>query len=419
MSRTAISLEEFNKRLSGAINLAPGLDRVWITAETSDLRVAGGHCYMELIDKHPTSGIPRAKCRAVIWASNYARLGARFAAETGGRLRSDIKIMACVSANFHPVHGLTLVINDIDTAYTLGELERRRMLILDQLRQDGVLECNRQLPWPATCLRVAVISASGAAGYGDFIKQLYHNPSRLAFTTTLFQAVMQGERTSASIIAAMESIMEQLDAFDCVVLIRGGGAVSDLASFDDYELAFNIAQFPLPVIVGIGHERDVTVLDYVANTRVKTPTAAAEFLIARMTAVLDRLKNLGADILRTVTDTVGAQHRQLAYSAARLPLLARAVIENNRHRTGTHLDQAITDAVHNAVRRQKDRLNAHEALLDTLSPEATLRRGFSITRIDGHAVTSATKLTPNSTIDTLFADGSSAASKITQINTKP
>lgn len=404
-ARKAITLAELCGRLGRAVAAAQGLDGVWITAETSDVRSSGGHCYMELIQKDPAGGQPLAKSRAVMWASAFMRLGAAFYAATGIRFRSDLRIMAKVSVNYHAVYGLTLVISDIDPSYTVGDLARRRMEIIARLQQEGVYDLNRELPWCDTPCRVAIVSARGAAGYGDFLKHLYLNPYRLRFTTELFEAVLQGERTPASVIAALERIMERVDDFDCVVIIRGGGAVSDLASFDDYDLAANVAQFPLPVVVGIGHERDVTVLDYVANSRVKTPTAAAELLIGRMAQTLAAVRNLGREIFRTVTDRVAGQRRQLAYYQGNLPALVRNVIDSRRRRVGPDASQALATLVRNNLARRSDRLTALDELLHALSPEATLRRGYSITRKDGHAVTDASTLRPGDLVTTTFASG--------------
>ena len=407
--RRAIPLAELCRRIGYAVNSAPSLSDVWVTAETSDVRTSGSHCYMELIQKDEAGGTPLAKCRAVIWASAFARLGAAFYAATGSRLRSDMKIMARVTANYHTVYGLTLVISDIDPAYTVGDLARRRMEIIARLQDDGVYDLNRELEWSPTPCRVAVVSAAGAAGYGDFVKHLHLNPFRLRFDTTLFPATLQGERTPASVIAALEAIMERVDDFDCVVIIRGGGAVSDLASFDDYELAFNVAQFPLPVIVGIGHDRDTTVLDYVANTRVKTPTAAAEILIGRMADALQSVRDLGRDILDTVSARLDGQHRQLAYYQGTLPAIVRSVIERNRRRTGAEVAASLTATVRSHLARRTDRLTALGEMLDMLSPEATLRRGYSITRHDGHAVTDASSLPTGALLTTTFAKGTATS----------
>ncbi len=408
----SITLLELNRRVTSAIAVTPGLQGVWITAETSDLRSSGGHCYMELVQKDERTGTPLAKSRAVMWASAYQRLGAMFYAATGTRLRSDMKIMARVNANYHPVYGMSLVITDINPDYTVGDLARRRNEIIARLRAEGVFDMNRNLPWPQLPVRVAIVSARGAAGYGDFMKHLHGNPLRLRFHTELFEATMQGERTVPSVVAALEAIAARDGDFDCVVLIRGGGAVSDLASFDDYTLASNVAQFPLPVIVGIGHERDVTVLDYVANTRVKTPTAAAEALIGMASNAYERLRATGDAILTLVKDRIAGQRQQLAYYQGSIPALARSIVERNRQRLGPEIPAAITAAVRSTFARANERLAALGVLLDTLSPEATLRRGYTITRVDGHAVTAADPLDPGTVITTTFAGGRISKSTI-------
>lgn len=408
----SITLLELNRRVTSAIAVTPGLQGVWITAETSDLRSSGGHCYMELVQKDERTGTPLAKSRAVMWASAYQRLGAMFYAATGTRLRSDMKIMARVNANYHPVYGMSLVITDINPDYTVGDLARRRNEIIARLRAEGVFDMNRNLPWPQLPVRVAIVSARGAAGYGDFMKHLHGNPLHLRFHTELFEATMQGERTVPSVVAALEAIAARDGDFDCVVLIRGGGAVSDLASFDDYTLASNVAQFPLPVIVGIGHERDVTVLDYVANTRVKTPTAAAEALIGMASNAYERLRATGDAILTLVKDRIAGQRQQLAYYQGSIPALARSIVERNRQRLDPEIPAAITAAVRSTFARANERLGALGVLLDTLSPEATLRRGYTITRVDGHAVTAADPLDPGTVITTTFAGGRISKSTI-------
>ena len=274
------SLLEFNAVLRSAVAGAFP-DKYWISAEISELHVnAAGHCYLELIEKD-SRGATVARQRAMIWAAVYRLLKPYFEQETGYRLAAGIKVLVQVSVSFHELYGMSLAICDINPTYTLGDAARKRAEILRRLTEEGVAEMNRELPVPLVPQRIAVVSSGTAAGYGDFIDQLQNNPYRYIFYPVLFPAVMQGERTEASIIDALNRIYAFADNFDCVVIIRGGGATSDLGSFDSYPLAVNVAQFPLPVIVGIGHDRDETVLDYVAAVRVKTPTAAAEWLVAR------------------------------------------------------------------------------------------------------------------------------------------
>ncbi|MDO4319072.1 MAG: exodeoxyribonuclease VII large subunit [Bacteroidales bacterium] len=408
----ALTLLEFNSRIGRALAAAPELIEEWVTAETSDVRVSGGHCYMELIDKDAATGVVRARARATIWASRYVRLSATFIDATGSRLASGIKVMVRVSANFHPVYGLSLNITDIDPSYTLGDLLRRRREILARLESEGVVDRNRSLVWPDVPSRVAVVSAAGAAGYGDFINQLYTNRYHLRFSTTLFEAVMQGERTVPSVMQALGEIYAEHDAYDCVVIIRGGGATGDLASFDDYELARLVAMFPLPIIVGIGHERDVTVLDYVANMRVKTPTAAAEWLIGRGADALAELRDTGAEIMRLVNSRLQQSHRRLDSIAGELPPLTRGIIARMRMRVGDEAAERITQLACDCLRRQSDRLRSLAELIDTLSPEATLRRGFSITRVDGRAVTDSASVPAGAVITTTLASGQIRSTKV-------
>ncbi len=404
MNCPTITLLELNRRIGTALNLAPGLCNIWVTAETSDVRVSGGHCYMELIQKND-SGTPLARCRAVIWASAYSRLAAKFAEATGSRLTSDMKVMVLANVSFHPVYGLSLVVNDINPEYTLGDLARRRMEIINRLKEEGVLDLNHELDLPQLPSRIAIVSAAGAAGYGDFIRQLHNNPMRLRFTSTLFEAVMQGERTAPSIIAALDRIMERIDDFDCVVIIRGGGAVADLASFDNYDLAFNVAQFPLPVIVGRGHDRDVTVLDYVAWRHVKTPTAAAELLVGAMADAYAEVLGTGNAILTTVRSAIAGQRQQLAYCQGLLPSLAMSVVERNRHAVGIHTSELLASSVRSIIRQSLQRIASLGELLEAISPQATLRRGYSITRAGGHAVTDSTAIAAGTVLTTTFANG--------------
>ena len=269
MGETAISLVEFNRRIGGLLHDA-SVQRCWVVAETSDVRQSGGHCYLELVQKDAQTGQTLARMRGIVWASVYARLRCEFERATGQPFASGMNVMVEVSANFHEQYGLSVVITGINPTYTLGDMARQRLEILNRLRSEGIIDMNKQLPWDDVAQRVAVISAAGAAGYGDFMNQLHNNPSGIKFYTCLFPAVMQGQSTVTSVIAALERINDYADLFDCVVIIRGGGSTSDLNSFDNYDLAANVAQFPLPVICGIGHDRDNTVVDSVASVRVKT-----------------------------------------------------------------------------------------------------------------------------------------------------
>ncbi len=405
MEVQAISLLELNRRVGAVLSSAQGINNVWVTGETSDLRCSGPHCYLELIEKNPDTGAPVARARATIWGARYTYLNNLFRSATGSPLASGIKVMVQASVSYHPVYGLSLNITDVNPEYTLGDLLRRRREMIARLTAEGIIDMNRQLPWPSVASRIAVISAAGAAGYGDFINQLYTNRHCLRFTTRLFPATLQGENTAPSIIAALQDVIDSGEDFDCVVIIRGGGATGDLASFDNYELAANIAMFPLPVIIGIGHERDITLLDYVANMRVKTPTAAAEWLISRGAEALERVYGLGNMILDAATARLGAAHRRLANIAGQLPALTGGIIARNAMMVGERAERQMMQDITMQLKRRADRLTALRQLLDTISPEATLRRGFSITRIDGRAVTSAKEVHAGSVLTTSLASG--------------
>lgn len=422
---TALTLLQFNTLLSEVIASAPALRSAWVVAETSDLR-RSTHCYLELIQKNPDTGETVARARATIWRTTFQQIDADFYMATGQRLDSGMKVMVKVSANYHPAYGLSLNITAINPSYTLGDLMRLRREILARLTAEGVINLNRQLPFPIPALNIAVISAEGAAGYGDFMRHLFDNPHRINFKVQLFPALMQGVQAPASIINALEQIAEIEGAFDCVVIIRGGGATSDLASFENYELAANIAQFPLPVIIGIGHERDITVLDYVANTRVKTPTAAAQLLISQASDLMQRVDNAARAITSAATSMMAATREQLAYISSRLPFLPANIIASSNRRLDSltmrlitssrttltpvqaSLDRSLTRlaaATSAIIDRRHNRLDALGRLTEALSPQATLSRGYSITRVEGHAVTSPDQIPEGATVTTTLAGG--------------
>lgn len=424
-----ITLSRYNELITQAINSTPGLQNQWVVAETSDLRVVRGHCYMELVEKND-AGTTVAKLNAVIWSSNYPRLVAKFMAATGAELKTGMKVPVKVSANFHSQFGFKAVISDIDPSYTMGDMARQRLEILKRLKADGIIDMNKELPITAVPQRIAVISAAGAAGYGDFMNQLANNPYRLKFYTCLFGASMQGAQTVPTVLAALDRINDHLDLFDAVVIIRGGGATSELNSFDNYDLAAAVAQFPLPVIVGIGHDRDETVLDFVAAIRVKTPTAAAEWLINRGTNALAHLDELQETVVTAVRDTVGHAREQLAYYTSMIPAASRRIIDTNMLRLDnytkaiplaannliaaqcTRLDRALErmgEAVEHALQREQQRLQALGDKAALLSPENTLQRGYSLVTKDGKCVTTSSQLQPGDHIHVQFAEGSTAA----------
>lgn len=428
MPDQSISLLELTRRIAYLVQ-APETQNVWVTAELQDVNARGGHCYMELLQKDE-AGRQVARIRGCCWANIYGPLARRFYQTTGQQFASGLKVMLKVSASMHPVFGLSLVVLEANPEYTLGDLVRRRMEIINRLQKEGVLEMNRQLQWPKVVQRIAVISAKGAAGYGDFLNQLYHNPMRLRFHTELFQATMQGTSAPASIIDALSRIADRQEEFDGVVIIRGGGATSDLQAYEDYDLAVAVAQFPLPIAIGIGHERDITVLDWVANTRLKTPTAVAEWLISRNENVLNALGVAGNKILQLVNDRLAGNKQQLAQAEALLPVATRGTLDRRNQRLRqaiaslaglpaakiqpalARLDafpQRIADAIAARITFARGQINAQEHILKVLSPAATLARGYSITRIDGHAVSSVQAVPPGSILEITLSDGTISA----------
>lgn len=425
METKPVTLLQLTKYVASLV-MVKETQNVWVTAELSDVAVRGGHCYMELLQKNESTGATEAKARAAIWANVYSRISSEFFHATGQKFASGMKVMVKASVSMHPVYGLSLVINAVDPSYTMGDLMRRRNEMIARLRAEGIFDLNRSLTWENPLLRIAIVSAEGAAGYGDFMNQLGANPLRIRFTTRLFPAIMQGERAAESCIAALDAINNDIASWDCVVIIRGGGATSDLLGFENYELAAHVAQFPIPVIVGIGHERDVTILDYVACIRVKTPTAAAEWLLAKGKELIDELDRLGLEIHHAVSDRITGCKEQLGIIEGRLPGLPQAALDRAKSRLerftlGLHriaagriapqmsrlqsMETSLAMILPESIKRRSTKLDAIAALLDALSPAATLRRGYSITRYNGHAVTSAESVPAGSEMETTVADG--------------
>ena len=420
----SLTLLEYNRRIKNLM-YDPDVQNCWVTAETSDLRVSRGHCYMELLQKNE-QGATVAKLEAVIWANTFARLDAQFFQVTGKHLASGMKVMVNVNANFHEQYGLKAVINGINPEFTLGDMERIRQEIIALLTKEGIIDMNKQLSWPLVPQRVAVISARGAAGYGDFLNQLHNNAYGLKFYTCLFEAVMQGVNTVPSVIAALDRIAADEEMFDCVVIIRGGGATSDLNSFDNYDLGANIAQFPLPIITGIGHDRDVTIPDMVSKLHVKTPTAAAEFLVQCGLVQLNRLSEMATAVVSSSREAIAHAREQLSYYGSYIPLAAHKLVDNNKLRlrgyaqsiplvvngriSNQHLllqryVDVVKATIANSLERQRMVLNALSDKVNLLSPQNTLNRGYSLTTLNGHVVTSATAIHSGDRLVTKLKDG--------------
>lgn len=399
-----LTLYELNSRVRQALSRALP-DDCWVQAELSDVRVnAAGHCYVEFVQKDPRNHSLIAKARGTIWGNVFRLLRPYFERETGQPFSAGIKVLVQVRVEFHELYGYSLTVTDIDPSYTVGDMVRRRREILRQLEEEGVLSLNKELSLAILPQRIAVISSPTAAGYGDFCNQLSSNPYGLQFYPTLFPAIMQGDRVEASVLDALDHIHASLDEWDAVVIIRGGGAVSDLSGFDTYLLAAACAQFPLPVITGIGHERDDTVLDMVAHTRVKTPTAAAEFLISRAHETALRLEALAESVQAWTADLLAKQRRRLADMVLRLPQMATFRIAHERERQ-TRLWGRLTSVTALMLQAKRHQLQLLAQRTDACDVGRILSKGFSLTTVNGRAVTDASALHEGDVMHTRVAKG--------------
>ena len=423
-SPNTITLQEFNNRIKRLL-ADPSVMNCWVVAETTDVRI-NQHCYLQLLEKNPKTGTTVAKIKAIIWGSQFRFLNARFKQVTGRDIGNDMKIMVCLSVNYSPQYGLTVVINDINPEFTLGDMERQRQEILNRLTQEGIIGQNKTVPVPPVLQRIAIVSAAGAAGYGDFMKQLTDNKYGVCFYPCLFQATMQGVKTVPTVLAALDKVEQNQHLFDCVVIIRGGGGTEELNSFDNYDLARRVATFPLPVIVGIGHERDITVLDYVAGIRVKTPTAAAEHIILQAANALAHIGDLSNQVVSIARDYIARAKEQLSYYAGNLPIMAQRIIDTNTLRLQNfiqniplHVQRRIEgenaqlarqkDAIKNAVAQVKMketmRLEALGDKIELLSPRKVMARGYTLTTCEGKIMTDAAQLEAGKLVTIHFRDG--------------
>ena len=405
MSQQAYTLRQLNLMVRDAIE-AELSDEYWVQAELAECRENRGHCYMELIEKDEQSNTPIARASAKCWKTTWIVVRPHFERTTGQPLHAGMKVLLRVYPQFHEAYGFSWIVTDIDPTYTIGDLARRRQEIIVKLKQEGVFDLQRELCLPLFCQRIAVISSETAAGYGDFCRQLEENDYGFRFSVTLFPAIMQGEQVEQSIIFALNQIYsassnlpplgetfgasgpppnggDEKGVFDCVVIIRGGGATTDLSGFDTLALAENVAQFPIPVITGIGHDRDESILDMVAHQRVKTPTAAAALLIDNLKRVADRI----------------ADARQ------RIPTLAIHVITDHLHRLEL-LQNRLPVAIERRLTVQRHRLENLSIQLQGYDPQRLLSRGYSITLYNGRTVRNASQLKPGDEIETRVEKGS-------------
>lgn len=398
----------------------------WVEAELSECRESRGHCYMELIEKEEHTATPIAKASAKCWASRWTMIHPHFKRITGQRLHAGMKVLLKVYPQFHEAYGFSWIVTDIDPNYTLGDMARKRQEIIRQLKAEGVFDLQRELSLPLLCQHIAVISSETAAGYGDFCNQLSGNPYGFMFSVQLFPAIMQGEGVERSIIAALENIYSRASQFDCVVIIRGGGATSDMSGFDTLALAENVANFPLPIITGIGHDRDESVLDMVSYTKVKTPTAAAAFLIDHLKSIMDTLNDAQKQVARLAQQKLAYYQSQFVAVADLLPRLfsnvkirqearldslyhnithlAQQMVLNSRFSI-LNLEQRLPTLLDCRLMTESHRLQLIEEKAKNLDPALLLKRGYSITLKDGKVLKDANKVQKGDEIETRLEKG--------------
>ena len=378
----------------------------WVEAELAEIHESRGHAYLDLIqtDGNGTQGAPVARAQARCWRNVWLQLNPYFQRITSQPLHVGMKLMLQVHPQFHPLYGFSWIVTDINPEYTLGDMARKRMAIIQQLKDEGVYDLQKELPLPLFTQRIAIVSAAGAAGYGDFCRQLHDNTYGFAFTTELFEATMQGEQVESTVIDALNRINLRIDEFDVVVIIRGGGATADLSGFDTLLLAENVANFPLPVITGIGHDSDESILDMIAHTRVKTPTAAAAFLIDHLREVDERIDYARQAIAAYIDNRMQREKQRLAQLTQLIPLLPQQRLLRARH----HIDlcsQRINAALRQIIDSRQHRLSTIEVQLKGYDPTLLLRRGYSITLKNGKAVTHVSQLDSGDTIETRLLGG--------------
>jgi len=405
-----LSLTELQLIIKDSLYLALP-DMYWVVAEISEIKENyNGHCYLELVEKHPDEISIRSRVKAVIWSSRYRFIKSFFEDSAGESLRDGLKILVRAKIDYHEIYGLSLVITDIDPAFTIGEMALKRQQILKKLEDEGVLTMNKDLDFPVVPQRIAVISSANAAGYTDFMKHLKENSFGYVFYTALFETPMQGRETESGLIKALDRIAFQLDKFDLAIIIRGGGSQTDLSWFDNYNIAYYITQFPLPVITGIGHEKDLSVTDIVAHRSLKTPTAVADFLIDCMYNAENHLVDLSNEITDRSMLMLEKSKKKIETARLRLIPVARAQLSLN----GTAIirkKEILANTSKNWLSIINNQLAGFNNSLKILDPENVLKRGYTITSMNGKILKKSKQLNKDDVLDTKFSDGS-ARSKV-------
>jgi exodeoxyribonuclease VII large subunit len=424
-------------------------DMYWVIAEISEIKENNaGHCYLELVEKHPDESNVRARIKAIIWSNRFRFLKSFFENITGDSLREGLKILVKTKVEYHEIYGLSLIITDIDPAFTIGELAIKRQQVIKRLEEEGVFTMNKELDFPALPQRIAIISSKNAAGYTDFINHIYENNFGYVFYCALFESVMQGTETEQSIIDALDKIMLNSHLFDLVVIIRGGGSQSDLSWFDSYNIAYHVTQFPLPVITGIGHDKDLSICDMVANKSLKTPTAVADFLISSVSEAENNLLSLSTEIKDISAVILEKYRNRIETAGIRLLPLVRIMLSHERDKlsgktievnrigkeytfragrivanhelrlaSGTksffsnkknlveRIKQNLLSYTSHIVERNRAKFEVLENNLNILKPENVLQRGYTITTLNGRIIKSSQKVKSDDIIDTRFSDG--------------
>jgi exodeoxyribonuclease VII large subunit len=456
-----ISLYDICQRIQQALyeNFA---ESTWVVAEIGDMKEnRSGHCYLELVEKNDENGQPKAKARATIWAGNFRVLKPFFEAATGRRLSIGLKVLVLCEVNYHPVYGLSLNIKDIDPNFTIGDIEKKRQETIQMLIDEGVFDMNKQIDLPILPKRVAVISSPTAAGYEDFINHLNSNPYGYCIEHHLFEAIMQGEKAEESIVNALDIIHSEVEMWDIVSIIRGGGSLTDLSCFDGYTLASNIAQFPIPVITGIGHEKDTSIADMVSHTRLKTPTAAAEFIIGAFANAESLLLDIKDDFIESIQSTIANNkhlitkmqgkvaplvlkntntrrieiqrnwqlnneicYKYLSQQQSSLSHQAQAIhsklilLLNTQHQITNNYSNFVSKNAGRFIDKNMDKLSQLDKSIQSLDPKNVLKRGYSITLHNGKIVKSVEQIDKNQLIETIISDGRIASKVIQKIRNK-
>ena len=401
-SRKTITLSQLQRQVKQTLTEQFALP-VWVSAEISELKVNyAGHCYLELIEKGEDEAIPKAQARATIWRNRYPHLSSYFEAETGQPLTAGIRILAQVLVSYHELYGFSLQINDIDPAFTLGEMERQKNATIRRLQEEGVWEMNRSVELPAVVQRLAVISSAKAAVFQDFTNEL--KKSRYAFHTTLFEAVMQGQSAEESIIDALGRVADRMEQFDAVVIVRGGGSQSDLSCFNAYRLSNHVAQFPLPVLTGIGHDKDQSVVDMVAASPHKTPTAVAAWLVERMADLEGWLEGAATQLHETTLRHLREAALGLERMSGELHRTTKETLLTEQLKLNHHTLQ-LPDRVADFLARQRMRLEQAEKLTESRSPRHILQLGFAIVRSEGRVLKTTSEVAEAPSIEIELNDG--------------